>query len=684
MADVLGRLTVEIVGDNSKLDKSIKSSEKDTERFAKKTQSLGKSLGKLFSGIGFAVVAKRIFDVSKEAARLAATADEVESKFNVVFGESAEIINEWATTYSESVGRSETDTLKFLGVIGDTLKPLGFTKDAVDDVSKQVVELAGDLASFNNLPTEEVIQGIQSALVGNVETLRRYGVVANEAAIQQEAINSGISETGKNLTAQEKAQAILNITLAGTTDAQGDLLRTQDSAANTSVRLESATKDLKIAFGNALKEGLTPLKSGLAEYIDGLATAISAQQEFDALLAAGEATDEVIDNLDDIINFIDSVLTETSQTSLRVADAISRNFGTTQIKALELIETYGELDQRGQQALERLRLEEERLNKAIESTNERKEAQKEADDAAASRAKTAAEAEELLLNLQFESLSSIEKQIVKVDELISEWEKFESIPQAQELLNFLTEERTRLVEENTEATKENVSAQDELILSIIEAEDAMGNYRRAIFGVGTALEEVQEETLEAEEFLRQFGETATTTVLSSIESLGTALVEEGLNFKTFGKFAIQALAEVISALGAQLAAQAALAFFGLPPRPASGAGLASGAAAAFLTAGVLRGVAGSFQEGGIVGGTSFTGDNVPAMVNSGEMILNGRQQAQLFALANGGGSTTNNNNQSINVNALFSLGNEAKIRQAAQTLFPALQGEAQRRGASII
>ena len=43
-----------------------------------------------------------------------------------------------------------------------------------------------------------------------------------------------------------------------------------------------------------------------------------------------------------------------------------------------------------------------------------------------------------------------------------------------------------------------------------------------------------------------------------------------------------------------------------------------------------------FAEGGIVGGSSFTGDRVPAMVNSGEMILNKTQQARLFKIANEG------------------------------------------------
>ena len=43
-----------------------------------------------------------------------------------------------------------------------------------------------------------------------------------------------------------------------------------------------------------------------------------------------------------------------------------------------------------------------------------------------------------------------------------------------------------------------------------------------------------------------------------------------------------------------------------------------------------------FATGGIEPGTSFTGDKVPALLNSGEMILNGSQQSNLFQMLNSG------------------------------------------------
>jgi hypothetical protein len=71
--------------------------------------------------------------------------------------------------------------------------------------------------------------------------------------------------------------------------------------------------------------------------------------------------------------------------------------------------------------------------------------------------------------------------------------------------------------------------------------------------------------------------------------------------------------------------------------------LAIGAA---IGVGVMA-MANKFEGGGIVPGGSFAGDNIPAMVNSGEMILNKNQQATLFKMANTGGGGNGTTEQNI-------------------------------------
>lgn len=69
--------------------------------------------------------------------------------------------------------------------------------------------------------------------------------------------------------------------------------------------------------------------------------------------------------------------------------------------------------------------------------------------------------------------------------------------------------------------------------------------------------------------------------------------------------------------------------------PFAGAAIASGFAAQAVAETKAIGALAAFAYGGIVGGSSTSGDKILVRVNSGEMILNAAQQARLFALANG-------------------------------------------------
>ena len=83
-----------------------------------------------------------------------------------------------------------------------------------------------------------------------------------------------------------------------------------------------------------------------------------------------------------------------------------------------------------------------------------------------------------------------------------------------------------------------------------------------------------------------------------------------------------------SGIAVATSAAAALGPFGIAALPGLIAGTAATINGAFAP---LY----AFANGGIVPGGSFNGDRVPAMVNSGEMILNNGQQGNLFKALNG-------------------------------------------------
>lgn len=99
--------------------------------------------------------------------------------------------------------------------------------------------------------------------------------------------------------------------------------------------------------------------------------------------------------------------------------------------------------------------------------------------------------------------------------------------------------------------------------------------------------------------------------------------------------AVEAINKVTQARQLEAAANAKAAATGAAASvagiPIVGALMAVGAIASVIAA--LSSIP-KFANGGVVGGNSFVGDKIPAMVNSGEMILNKNQQNNLFNLLN--------------------------------------------------
>ena len=200
--------------------------------------------------------------------KLASDAEETQSKFNTVFSGMEVDMNMWAEQFSTDVGRARQDIKAFSAGIADVLKPMGLQTNAAAEMSQQMVELALDVASFNNRQDADVIHAFTSALTGERESLKTLGIVINEADVKQEAYRAGLVEVGAELTKEAKAQATVNLLFANSKDAQGDLERTSGSFANQTKKLTSTLKNLGEDIGKVLLPNATKLITSFSETID--------------------------------------------------------------------------------------------------------------------------------------------------------------------------------------------------------------------------------------------------------------------------------------------------------------------------------------------------------------------------------------------------------------------------------
>lgn len=188
--------------------------------------------------------------------KAASDLDESMNKVTVVFGESADEIKAWAKTAATSLGISRQEALESAGTFGNLFTAMEIATPQATKMSKGMIQLASDLASFNNANPEDTLLALRSGLVGEVEPLRKFGVNLSAARVEVEALRLGLVKEGDELDAAAKAQAAYSLILQDTTTAQGDFARTADGAANKQRILNAQAKDGAAQFGKALKPAL--------------------------------------------------------------------------------------------------------------------------------------------------------------------------------------------------------------------------------------------------------------------------------------------------------------------------------------------------------------------------------------------------------------------------------------------
>lgn len=241
---VLSTLTINLIANTGEFVKNMTAAEKQTRKSAAQMQSVGRTLS---VGLTLPLVA-----VGAASVKAASDLDESMSKANVVFGESIRIVDEFAKTSARSFGVSKQSAYEATGTFGNLFTAMGMGQDSAAGMSVDVVKLAADLASFNNLNTPEVLEKLRSGLVGEVEPLRALGVNINAAAMQAKALELGLVGADGQLSESAKIQARYALIIEQTTNAQGDFARTSEGLANSTRIAKAELTDAAAALGTNL------------------------------------------------------------------------------------------------------------------------------------------------------------------------------------------------------------------------------------------------------------------------------------------------------------------------------------------------------------------------------------------------------------------------------------------------
>lgn len=270
MAPGQGTVTVAIKGDASGLRTALGEADTALGRFSDKMRNAGSQISSLGAKMSVGVTLPLVA-IGAKAFEMASDLNESINKVNVVFGDSAKAIQDWAQDSAQAFGMSKRQALEAAGTFGNLFRAMGLGQQEAADLSQNLVELASDLASFNNIGTDEALEKLRAGLVGEVEPLRTLGVQLNAATVEAKALELGLVDANGEVTEAGKVQARYALILEQTSTAHGDFARTADGAANKERILKAEFEDTAATIG----QKLMPVGMRLLELVGKLATAFS-------------------------------------------------------------------------------------------------------------------------------------------------------------------------------------------------------------------------------------------------------------------------------------------------------------------------------------------------------------------------------------------------------------------------
>jgi hypothetical protein len=193
-----------------------------------------------------------ILGVAGAAVKFASDAEETKNRVDVIFGDMASAIVDWSNTAIDKIGAANFTAQNLASEFGLLFQSAGITGKGLQAMSIDFAQLAGDAASFFNVPLEDALLRIRSGLVGEAEPMRKFGVFLTEAATAAEAVALGLAKEGEELSEQTKLMARASLITKGMSSAQGDFARTSGSMANQTRQTIERLKELAASIGRDL------------------------------------------------------------------------------------------------------------------------------------------------------------------------------------------------------------------------------------------------------------------------------------------------------------------------------------------------------------------------------------------------------------------------------------------------
>lgn len=259
-------------------------------------KSLKSMASKVLGAVGITLSVAGIKNAIDGCVEVASSIEEMQNKFDVVFGDMRDEVDKWAQEYSDAIGRNKNDIKTYLADQQNLLVGFGMTRKAGAEMAEQMTSLALDLASFGNMDETASVNAMTKAVMGESEAAKTLGAVLNDSTRAQAMATLGLKGTYDKLDQLTKMQVNYQAILQQSPDAIGDCQRSLDSYESTKKRYIAKLKEIKTIVGQFFlptyqkilsigAKGLTMIRDWLQKLTD-LTDKLGGSQRVLAILTA--------------------------------------------------------------------------------------------------------------------------------------------------------------------------------------------------------------------------------------------------------------------------------------------------------------------------------------------------------------------------------------------------------------
>lgn len=259
-------------------------------------KSLKSIASKVLGAVGITLSVAGIKSAIDGCVEVASSIEEMQNKFDVVFGDMRNEVDKWAQEYSDAIGRNKNDIKTYLADQQNLLVGFGMTRQAGAEMAEQMTSLALDLASFGNMDETASVNAMTKAVMGESEAAKTLGAVLNDSTRAQAMATLGLKGTYDKLDQLTKMQVNYQAILQQSPDAIGDCQRSLDSYESTKKRYIAKLKEIKTIVGQFFlptyqkilsigAKGLTMIRDWLQKLTD-LTDKLGGSQRVLSVLAA--------------------------------------------------------------------------------------------------------------------------------------------------------------------------------------------------------------------------------------------------------------------------------------------------------------------------------------------------------------------------------------------------------------